>query len=90
MVKINVAAFVAKYDVAIGDRELPPDALGVEVLTNEQLLKDFEGWGSEVTGLLSCIEEPNRWSINVVHPPLQSYAKGKIALLGDAVRHLIS
>ena len=49
------------------------------------MLKEYEGWGSDVIGMLSCIENPNKWYINVVCPPLEAYAKGKVALLGDAV-----
>ena len=31
-------------------------------------------------------EKTIRWSVHVVHPSLESYAKGRVALLGDAVR----
>lgn len=58
--------------------------LVVQVL-KEQMLEEYAGWGSDVTGVLSCIQNPNKWFINVIHPPLEAYAKGKVALLGDAV-----
>ena len=39
--------------------------------------------------ILSCIEKPNKWYINVVYPHLKSFVNGRVALLGDAVRNLL-
>ena len=69
----------------VGAIRLPPDQPLVVPVTKEEMLKEYEGWGSDVIGILSCIENPNKWYINVVCPPLEAYAKGKVALLGDAV-----
>ncbi len=53
--------------------------------TPQELLSEFEGWGSDVLGLLSCVQKTDKWLINVLHPELRSYTKGRVALLGDAV-----
>ncbi len=73
--------------VKVGSVRLPEGQPAVVSVTKEELLKDYEGWGSDVVGLLSCIEHPTKWYINVIDPPLETYAKGSIALLGDAVSY---
>ena len=55
-------------------------------MTTEQLLEAYEGFGDDALALLSCMENPSRWDLNVVYPGLPSYVKGRVALLGDAVR----
>lgn len=54
-------------------------------VTTEDMLRAFEGWGSDVTGLLGCIKQPSKWNIDVVYPPLSSYVRDRVVLLGDAV-----
>ena len=83
--KINIVAFVANHDKAIGEENIPPDAPRVVPVDTETLVKEYQGWGNEVTTLLSCAKEPSKWIIDVVYPPLQSYVKGRVALLGDSV-----
>lgn len=53
------------------------------------MLAEFDEWGSDVAGLLRCIKAPQKWMIYGVFPPLKSYVKGHVALLGDAVRCLL-
>ena len=53
--------------------------------TTEEVVKTYEGWGSDVTSLLSCIKQPTKWNIRVVYPSLNSYAHGRVVLIGDAV-----
>ena len=84
--QINVAAFSARYDVPIGSGRLPEGAPWVDQTSREELQKEFEGWGPDVSALLRCMPEKTmRWQVHVVHPPLASYARGRVALLGDAV-----
>ncbi|KAI0737044.1 hypothetical protein C8Q80DRAFT_1215055 [Daedaleopsis nitida] len=52
----------------------------------EDLQKEFEGWGPDVATAPLHAGEDDPWSVHVVHPPLESYARGRVALLGDAVR----
>ena len=90
LVQINVAAFAARYDVPIGSQGLPAGTPWVEDVAREELQKEYDGWGPDVSALLRCMpEKVSRWAVHVDHPPLESYAKGRAALLGDAVRTLL-
>ena len=84
--QINVAALSSRYDIDIGDVKLPPDASTTGRGSAEELLDEYSDFGIEVTAPMSCLKDPGKWLINVVHPPLKSYVKGTIAVLGDAVR----
>ncbi|KAI0749249.1 FAD/NAD(P)-binding domain-containing protein [Daedaleopsis nitida] len=85
---INVVAFSARYDIPFGpQKEGTP---WVEKVSKDVLHEEYEGWGPDVAALLSVMpEEPSRWSIHVVDPPLESYAKGRVALLGDAAHAML-
>ena len=63
-----------------------PDLPSVEVVRTADLLDAFADYGSNIRAVLGCIDKPNKWYINTVYPHLQTYAKGHVALLGDAVR----
>ncbi|KAI0639949.1 FAD/NAD-P-binding domain-containing protein [Trametes polyzona] len=87
---VNVVAFSARYDIEIGDANLRDGAPWVELSTKEELKKVYEGWGPDISILLDHMpEQPSKWSIHVVHPPLESYSKGRIALLGDAAHGML-
>lgn len=86
-VQINIVAFSARYDIPFGSEELRRETPWVEAVSREAVRKEYEGWGPDVAALIKCMpEKPSRWSIHVVHPPLDSYVKGRVALIGDAVR----
>lgn len=57
-------------------------------VTTDDLLADFPDpdFPSEIRDLLKCMENPSKWYINIVYPHLEAFAKGRVALLGDAVR----
>ncbi|PSR73847.1 hypothetical protein PHLCEN_2v10329 [Hermanssonia centrifuga] len=86
---INVVAFVSDRTVPMGEAQLPPGQPAVVPVPREQLMKEYEGWGSDVLALLSCIDKPDKWNIHVVYPPLQSYVKGRVALFGDAAHAML-
>ncbi|KAI1793193.1 FAD/NAD(P)-binding domain-containing protein [Ganoderma leucocontextum] len=87
---INVVAFSARYDIPIGSEELPKGTQWVEEVSREVVEKEYEGWGPDVAVLMKCMpEKPNKWSIHVVHPPLDSYVKGRVALIGDAAHAML-
>ena len=51
------------------------------------LEKEYEGWGPDVQTLIKCMpDKPSKWSIHVVHPPLDSFVRDRVVLIGDAVR----
>lgn len=70
--------------VPLGSIERPKDEPWVVPVTQEEMLAEYEGWGSDVQKILGCIRTPSKWMIRVVQP-LSSYVKGTVALLGDAV-----
>ncbi|KAI0756258.1 FAD/NAD-P-binding domain-containing protein [Daedaleopsis nitida] len=87
---VNVAAFSARYDIPIASQNLPEGAPWVDEISREDLQKEFEGWGPDVATLLRFMPEKTiRWSVHVVHPPLESYARGRVALLGDAAHAML-
>ncbi|TBU49090.1 salicylate hydroxylase [Dichomitus squalens] len=87
---INVAAFSARYDIPIGSQNLPEGTPWVDQVSREDIQKDFDGWGVDVATLLQLMPEKTvRWSVHVVHPPLETYSKGHVALLGDAAHGML-
>ncbi|KAH9897890.1 FAD/NAD-P-binding domain-containing protein [Cubamyces lactineus] len=87
---INVVAFSADYKTPIGTENLPDGAAWVEQVSRDEVKKVYEGMGPDVTVLLEHMpERPSKWSIHVVHPPLESYAKGRVAVLGDAAHGML-
>lgn len=77
---------MADYSINIGDANRPDDAPTSEVVTTEDLLAEFEDFGTGIRSVIGCIEQPLKWYINVVYPHLSTYSKGHVALLGDVVR----
>ncbi|OCH96428.1 FAD/NAD(P)-binding domain-containing protein [Obba rivulosa] len=86
---INIVAFVADHHIPIGSANLAPGAPWVSEVSQEELQKAYEGWGPDVVNILKCIEKPSKWSIHVVYPLLETYTKGRIALLGDAAHGML-
>ncbi|TCD68113.1 hypothetical protein EIP91_011566 [Steccherinum ochraceum] len=87
---INVVAFITHGPEPIGEARLPPGEPWVRPTSQQELLSVYDGWGPEVRALLSCVHKPSRWSICVVHPHLQSYVDGNVALLGDAAHAMLT
>ncbi len=87
--QINVVAFAARYDIPVGSANLPEGTPWVEEVSKDELKQVYQGWGPDIVAILECMpENPSKWSIHVVHPPLESYTAGRVAVLGDAVRHI--
>jgi salicylate hydroxylase len=51
--------------------------------SREDMLKDFEGWGKPILRLLDEVKDPSLWAI-FDSPPVDSFCKGRICLIGDA------
>ena len=83
--QINVVAFYADYTKPIGAESLPPSEPWVETVSQEEMFKVFEGCGPQVMALLNCIKTPSKWAIHVVQPHLDTFVKGRVAVIGDAV-----
>ena len=82
--QMNIAAYVRLPSSV----QLPPSHPTTEPATTEELLSYFpeSDFAPEIRNLLKCIEKPTKWYMNIVHPHLDTYSKGRVALLGDAVR----
>lgn len=87
---INVVAFSSDAD---SDPEhYPPASIEpAERVSTEHVLATYEGWGPEVRNLLSCGDNPTRWTINVVYPPIppEKWVRGPVAILGDAAHGML-
>ena len=81
--KLNVVAFSTDDS---GD-ELLPEREGpwVQVASEKELLGCYEGWGPDAVAMLKSIKNPSRWAIHTLYPPLSTYVRGRVALVGDAV-----
>ncbi|EJD06063.1 FAD/NAD-binding domain-containing protein [Fomitiporia mediterranea MF3/22] len=85
---VNVVAFAADHSIPWGARPVPPDAW-VTPRSTEELLSNYEGWGRDVRLLLGCIARPSVWSVHACNPPLESYVRGRVALVGDAAHAML-
>lgn len=81
--KINVVIFCTDRSIPAGSVEIPAHKW-VTPAAKQEVLDAYEDCGSEVQTLLSLIPNPSKWSVHAVDPPLTSYVKGQIALVGDA------
>ena len=87
---MNVVAFSADAD-SNPDHYPPPSNETVQKVSVEEVLAAYEGWGPEVRDLLGCAENPTKWTINVVYPPIppEKWVRGPVAILGDAAHGML-
>lgn len=83
--QIGLSAVVMNHSLGVGEVKLADNAPRVAQVSKEELLKEFEDWGSEARVVLGSAETFNKWFVEVLYPHLETYVKGRIALLGDAV-----
>ncbi|RPD82203.1 FAD/NAD-P-binding domain-containing protein [Lentinus tigrinus ALCF2SS1-7] len=87
---VMVSASSTNYNVPLGTESLPEESTWVDDVPRDELQKDFDGWGPDVSILLGLMpEKVSRWSLHVVHPPLENYTRGRVALLGDAAHGML-
>lgn len=89
--QFNIAAFVVDYSTPIGSTKLPKSVQSNSSATTDEVVAAFPSsdFGPDVVALLKCLQSPGKWHINIVSPHLKSYARGRVALLGDAVSVII-
>ena len=87
--QINIVAFVCDRSISWGARPFNPGQAWVTPRSRAELLDSFTGWGHDALKLLSCIESPSAWSIHAIDPPLGSYSRGQVAILGDAAHGML-
>jgi len=82
---LNVVAFVRGKENSISP-ELPSP--WVEVVPQQEVIDGYPEWGNDAKLILQHIEQPNRWAIHTVYPPLETFVNGRIVLIGDAVGNI--
>ncbi|KIJ31478.1 hypothetical protein M422DRAFT_266856 [Sphaerobolus stellatus SS14] len=86
---VNIVVFATDRSKPWDEQGPQPGESWVLPATQEEMLGYFEGWDPRVTKLLSFITKPNKWFLHALSPPLETYVKGRIALLGDAAHSML-
>ncbi|KAJ4984083.1 mannitol 1-phosphate dehydrogenase [Stagonosporopsis vannaccii] len=55
----------------------------VVTTSKEQMEADFADWGPQVQKIVGAMEKPDIWAL-FMHPPCNTFYKGRLCLLGDA------
>jgi salicylate hydroxylase len=69
--------------VAFNSRKTWEDEKWVVSTSKEEMEADFEGWGEHVHKIVGAMQKPDIWAL-FMHPPCETYTKGRVCLLGDA------
>lgn len=69
--------------VAFSSRETWDDEKWVVTTSKEDMQADFADWGPHVQKIVEAMEKPDIWAL-FMHPPGETYTKGRVCLLGDA------
>jgi salicylate hydroxylase len=67
----------------------PVNGPWVESITREELEETFADWGDDIKIMIKHVQNPTKWHMHVVHPPLEHYVKDRVALVGDAVSRFL-
>ncbi|KAF8888036.1 hypothetical protein BD779DRAFT_1672449 [Infundibulicybe gibba] len=76
---INIGLFHAKEELAGSTFPGP----WVESVDTDEILAAHNHWEPQLQAIIECIHRPSRWAIHEAQP-LQSWADGNVALLGDS------
>ena len=87
--KINVVAFACDRSIDWGERPLPSGQPWVTQRSTEELLETYSDFGEDIKILLKCLPNPSVWAIHGVYPLLNSYARGRVALVGDSAHGML-
>ena len=87
--QLNFVGFDADHDIPIGSVTLGADQPTVTTTDSKELLGLFADWSGDIIKTLGCMRTVSKWSIQMVYPPLKSYIKGHVALIGDAVGRIL-
>ncbi|KAJ7702236.1 hypothetical protein B0H17DRAFT_1043345 [Mycena rosella] len=83
---INIVAFATDNSVPAGSVEVTGP--WVEPVPQQEVLDKYEGWGPDVMIMLNHLKNPSKWFIHSL-TPLQTFIRGKIALVGDAAHGMV-
>jgi salicylate hydroxylase len=83
---VNVVALVE--DAWRGDNDAPEPDFWDNVGDRKFLLNRFKSWRQEIRDLIASSETWMRWPL-FDRPPLESWSRGRVALLGDAAHPML-
>jgi len=86
---LNIVAFACDRTKPYGEAEHPLGLAWVVPVEHEELLKEYEGWGPQVQDILQNISRPSKWTLYALHPPLESFVRQNIVLVGDAAHAML-
>ncbi|KAF3004800.1 hypothetical protein E8E13_003179 [Curvularia kusanoi] len=69
--------------VAFNSSSTWDDEKWVVTTSKEAMQTDFHAWGPQVQKIIGAMEKPDVWAL-FMHPPAQTFTKGRLCLLGDA------
>jgi salicylate hydroxylase len=69
--------------VAFSSRDTWNDEKWVVTTSKEDMERDFASWGPHVQKIVGAMQKPDIWAL-FMHPPCDTYTKGRVCLLGDA------
>ncbi|KAJ4365610.1 hypothetical protein N0V83_008230 [Neocucurbitaria cava] len=69
--------------VAFNSRDTWDDEKWVVTTSKEDMDADYAQWGPHVQKIVGAMQKPDIWAL-FMHPPCNTYTKGRVCLLGDA------
>ncbi|KNZ81828.1 Salicylate hydroxylase [Termitomyces sp. J132] len=62
-----------------------------KLVSQDELLHEFSqaGWGEDANLILKEMKNPSKWYLHFLHPPLSSYVRQRVVLLGDAAHAML-
>ncbi|KAH0585230.1 hypothetical protein H2248_008476 [Termitomyces sp. 'cryptogamus'] len=87
--KMNLVFFTTDATIPLGSVDVPlPWA---KLVSQDELLHEFSqaGWGEDANLILKEMKNPSKWYLHFLHPPLSSYVRQRVVLLGDAAHAML-
>ncbi|KAG7452203.1 FAD/NAD(P)-binding domain-containing protein [Guyanagaster necrorhizus] len=79
--RINVVVFMSKRDIP---PQPPLPSPWVTAASDGELQDQFQEWGRDARIIVDHMKASSKWSIHALNPPLASYCRGRVVLVGDA------
>ncbi|RDB28544.1 Salicylate hydroxylase [Hypsizygus marmoreus] len=84
---INIVTCSTNSQVPVGSVTVPLP--WSRPASQDEMLEVYSGWGDDATTLLKQIKNPSKWFLHYLHPPLKSYVRRKVVLVGDAAHAML-